>query len=349
VSTRKQVYLFISGVYGGNKDCCLAQQMSTIALSLPRQPNQWIISKRGDLTWFIGAAFIGYTLLALAAIYGSLPIRLIVLWAFAIDGPHVFSTGTRVLFDPVERKRVGRLWLALIPLCLVGPAVTFFLSPNLFYMLIATWSHYHISKQHMGFMFIYKRKAGERSDFKLDKYFVLTLLILPYVFYITTLLTGRSDSLVLFLAAGIAFAVYYCWRQIRMPKRNWPKLLLLAACIPLTWAAFVYAAMDTASAGRFVTAVIALNVLHSAQYLRLMFFHNKNRYAESNGLLGKISRKWIYFFAAAIVLSFPWRVAENYNSLVGLFAVGITFFHFIVDGKIWRVRGDAELARALRL
>ena len=317
------------------------------AISLPA--SSWIISKRQDLFWFIGAGLIGYLLLFVSAAQGELPLRLLVLWAFAVDGPHVFSTATRVLLDPKERKRVGFLWLALIPLCLVGPAIIFAANQHVFYMVIATWSHYHISKQHMGFMFIYKRKARETSDFKLDKYFVLTLLILPYLFYLTVLLTNRTDLLPVFLVPAIIFAIYYSYHQAQKPTINHAKMLLLLACIPLTWTAFLYAAADVSSSTRFVTAVVALNVLHSFQYLRLTFFHNKNRYAETGGVLGLISRKWVYFFAAAVLLALPWRVSENFIPFIGPFVVGLTFFHFVVDGKIWRVRGDAELAAALRL
>ena len=285
----------------------------------------------------------------MSAARGELPIRFLVFWAFAVDGPHVFSTATRVLFDPSERRRLGLLWLALVPLCLAGPLIIFAFSADVFYMVIATWSHYHISKQHMGFMFIYKRKAAERSDFKLDKYFILTLLVLPYLFYMAVLVTKSQRLLPAFLVPAIVFVVYYAWKQVRKPTRNWSKLLLLLACIPLTWVAFLYAAVDTSSPQRFVAAIVALNILHSFQYLRLMFFHNKNRYSESGGVLGMVSRKWIYFFAAALFLAFPWRVGANYIEAIGPIFVGITFFHFVVDAKIWRIRGDAELARALKL
>jgi hypothetical protein len=200
------------------------------AISLPS--GSWIISKGQDLFWFIGAALLGYLLLLVSASQGELPLRLLILWAFAIDGPHVFSTATRVLLDPAERKRIGFLWLALIPLCLAGPAIIFAANQHVFYMLIATWSHYHISKQHMGFMFIYKRKARETSDFKLDKYFVLTLLILPYLFYLTVLLTSRTDLLPLFLVPAILFAIYYSIHQAQKVTINYAKIFLLLACIP---------------------------------------------------------------------------------------------------------------------
>jgi hypothetical protein len=50
-----------------------------------------------------------------------------------------------------------------------------------------------------------------------------------------------------------------------------------------------------------------------------------------------------------VILALPWRIGENFIPFIGPFVVGLTFFHFVVDGKIWRVRGDAKLATALRL
>lgn len=91
-----------------------------------------------------------------------------------------------------------------------------------------------------------------------------------------------------------------------------------------------------------------MNVGHSFQYLRLMYFHNHNRYADRSGLLGLVNRKAIYFIAAVIVLALPNFISLQRNTFY-LSALSMLLFHFIVDARIWRVRGDKELAQALRL
>lgn len=312
-------------------------------------PSPWIINRRQDLTWFIGGALVAYVFLAVAASYGFAPIRLILLWALALDGPHVYSTATRVLFDPAERRRVGFLWFALIPLAIATALLIVLTGYGILALLVLTWGHYHIFKQHMGFVFLFKRKARETQDFKLDKYFTLGSMFLPYVYFVIVYVTGFRSLLPLFAFAGFAFAAYYAWHQTRLPKVNAPKLLLLAAFIPLHWAAFLWAASAEEPGGRVMALIITTNIGHSFQYLRLMWFHNNNRYSDRDGLLGSISRKWIYFFAIAFVLAVPTRFVGTSNSLWAVIPYSLIMFHYMVDAKIWRVRGDTELAAALHL
>jgi hypothetical protein len=218
-------------------------------------------------------------------------------------------------------------------------------------VVIASLSHYHISKQHMGFVMIYKRKDCERDDYKLDKYFSLVSLILPFLFYLSAIATGTRALLPVFLIPAVCFSLWYVWHQAQRGWANKPKLLLLAAFIPLQWVAWSFAALEPSSISRLVSAAVATNVGHSFQYLRLMYFHNHNRYAESGGLLEAISRKWIYFLGTAIALASPVNLLLPYLTppVIGSAAVGFLFFHFVVDSKIWRVRGNPDLAAALHL
>lgn len=309
----------------------------------------WIISRRDDLVWFIGSALVAYLFLSITIIGGQPPTKLIVLWALTLDSPPVYSTFTRVLLAKGERRRIGKLWLAIIPLCIIGPFLVVTFGFQLFYLLVVTWGHYHISKQHMGFVFIYKRKLRETDDFKLDKWFTLVSLALPFLYFASVALLHTKVLLPLFLCTWFFLAAYYAWHQTRKTSPNIPKLLLLAAFIPLTWLGYLYAANDPSSPSRLLTAVIVTNIGHSFQYLRLVWFHNRNRYSKNNGLLGLISRKWIYFFAAACILAVPSHLAQQYGSIAVSSILGFLLFHYIVDSKIWRVRGDAELAKALRL
>ena len=81
---------------------------------------RWIISRRDDLTWFIGSAAISY--LALVLMATGFPITLIYLiWLVGVDGPHVIATVTRTYFDRQERKRLGWFLWVIFPLLIVGP------------------------------------------------------------------------------------------------------------------------------------------------------------------------------------------------------------------------------------
>src|SRR5581483_9884455 len=163
-----------------------------------------------------------------------------------------------------------------------------------------------------------------------------------------------------FLTAGFAaFAAVYIAYQVRKWRAgkpmNPPKLLLMAALIPLQWLAFGYA--SSYGPDGIVRTGIALGLFHSLQYHRLMWFHNKNRYQtpdarEKHGLAAVLAQKFGYYFAVALGL---YWIAEILPAALFTMAWvpaalwGIAFMHYLLDSKIWRVRGDKELAAALRL
>jgi len=135
---------------------------------------------------------------------------------------------------------------------------------------------------------LYKHKAGEgdRTDFLLDRWFLLASLMLPFwrfavsSFYPGMLTVAFVWILDQLLLTGYAvLAALFAFRQVRKHRAgvplNVPKLMLLAAVVPLQWVALRYAA--TASDG-IVRAGIILGLFHSFQYHRLMWFHNHNRY-----------------------------------------------------------------------
>jgi len=320
------------------------------AANLNINSSPWIIGRRHDLLFFVGSASFGYLLIAFAFAQGGLPGKLAAGLGFILDGPHVYSTATRALFDPAERKRQGLLWLALFPLCLIGPLLTYRFGFTIFFLGIAALSHYHIAKQHMGFVMIYKRKAGERDDYKADRYFTLGSLALPFMFYFSAVVLGTVKLLPIFLVPGVLLAVWYVHRQATKPRVNVPKVLLLAGVIPLTWLAWSFAAVEPWSPVRLLAAAVVTNIGHSFQYLRLMWFHNHNRYSERTGILGFASRKWIYFIGFAVILSLPNHFAGYAgDEYLSAFMLGFLLFHFVLDSRIWRLRSDAELARALNL
>src|SRR5215510_338080 len=179
-----------------------AVAMSASVLNIPA--SGWIISRRNDLFFFIGSALFGYLLIALAVAQNGLPAAFLLLYAFAVDGPHVFSTLTRSLFDTQERSKLRRVWLVGFPACVatIG-ALAIAAGTDAAFVVVACLSHYHISKQHMGFVMIYKRKARETDDYKLDKYFTLASLMLPLGYYLSRLANLRIPF-VIFLIAGLA-------------------------------------------------------------------------------------------------------------------------------------------------
>lgn len=325
---------------------------------------RWIVSRRDDLIWFVGTSLVGYLALALLSAGVSLTL-LTAVWLLGVDGPHVCGTVTRTYFDKQERRRLGWLLWALVPLLIVGPLAVYVGQGALFFLFAVCWQHYHITKQHMGFVMLWKAKNRERDAFemKLDRWFVLASGVFPLALFVVktrlapsilaSLLT--ADIVVTYPILMVIFAIYQ-FRKWRAGKpMNAPKLLLLAALVPLQWLAFGYAARFGPDG--IVRAGIALGLFHSLQYHRLMWFHNKNRYQTPGarakyGLAAVLAQKFGYYFAAAAGLYYLAEVIPPaFISAQWLTAAlwGIAFMHYVLDSKIWRVRGDKELAAALHL
>jgi len=330
---------------------------ATITFESPR----WIINKREDLFWFFGSSLLGYVaVIAFSA--GFSVITAFILWNLLLDGPHVWSTTSRTYLDKTARQRLSwRLWV-LFPLLAIGPVMYGLGFSKIFFFVVISWAQYHVAKQHLGFVMLYKRKTGEASDFAIDRRFLISSLMLPWAIYAASETGLLSFSiarfgLILCLALYAAFAGFFIRHQFQKRSEgkvlNEPKLLLFALVIPLQWIAFIYAI------GRpwgIVIAGIATNVGHSFQYLRLTWFHNRNRYEGQSratiGLAAFVNRSAVLFFCSAVFLhllvTVVLRMQISGEALISAFA-GFNMAHYYLDSIIWRTRADPELARALRL
>ena len=343
--------------------------IGVLPLSLPEEApgrfsgTRWIISQREDLIWFVGTAVVGYLSLALMTV--GVPLSLIAtVWLLGVDGPHVTATVTRTYFDTQERRRLGWLLWALVPLLFVGPLTVYLGQGALFFLFAVCWQHYHITKQHVGFVMIWKAKNRERdaSEMRLDRWFLLASGMIPLALFMVQTRMAGSLAKLLTTGAIAAFAVFiaifllYQFRKWREDKpMNAPKLLLMAGLVPLQWLAFGYAARFGPDG--IMRAGIALGLFHSLQYHRLMWFHNKNRYQTpdaraKHGFAAVLAQKFGYYFAAAAGLYILAQVVPQALLPVEWLPAslwGIAFMHYLLDSKIWRIRGDKELAAALRM
>ena len=330
----------------------------------PQQPvaTRWIISQRDDLTWFIGSALAGY--LAILLMWSGFPILpLQAVWFFGVDGPHVVSTVTRTYFDRAERQKQGLYLWIILPLLLIGPAMALTGHAALFFMAAFCWQQFHVTKQHFGFVMLYKAKNRERNDLdrKLDRWFLLASLFVPLGLFI---LKTEKWNLPAWppqaaLAGYAILTAFWLGRQIQKLRAgepmNWPKLALIAAVAPLQWLALGFGARFGPEG--VLQAAIPLGLFHGLQYHRLMWFHNRNRYTapdaeQRHGLAANlVSRVWVYLGVAIglhFVLTFLPQYLFPYQT-VNAAIWGIAFTHYCLDARIWRVRGDKELATVLRL
>ncbi|MDQ3755467.1 MAG: hypothetical protein M3371_12155 [Acidobacteriota bacterium] len=347
-------------------------QAATRAVSL-----RWIISAKDDLVWFIGSVASSYALLALH-VYGLVPLWLLIAaWAILIDAPHVFGTFSRTYFDREERHARARLLWGSLAFFAVGPLMVLAGFGLVFFFLAALWAYYHLVKQHYGFMVLYKKKNADLApvDNTLDRLFILITLTYPFVAFVArdeealarvpAKLIGALTYLeTTLLAATIAIAVVWLARQAQRALKgeplDVPKYLLLAAAVPMHWTVLLVPMPH-----KPIAIVAILTVYHNLQYHRLIWFHNQKyqRGAESrerHGAAELISRRLLYYVAFGILFGLWYRLprylvgepAET-NALLtqtaAAFFWGYAFVHYYLDSKIWRIRRDPSVGKALRL
>lgn len=334
-------------------------------------PVRWIISAPDDLIWFIGSVAASYLILGLAHV-GVSPFTLLLIWAFIFDGTHFFGTLSRTYFDTEERQLHPRLLWGSLALFGLGPALYFSGCGRLFFTFAGLWAYYHLVKQQYGFMMLYKNKNGDLAplDNVIDRTFLALALWYPFANFMLNnpqlQLGGFPTSDVLgvivdwmlwwgLLGVSLAFVGRQFQKLWRGGSLNWPKLLLLAAAIPMHWTVFALVRRDIFG---YILATPALTIFHNIQYHRLIWFHNRNKYKADDavqryGWATVISRRFTVYAAVALAFTLIYQVPRYLlfpsDGWLASFFWGYTFIHYFLDGRIWRVRHDPGLSASLRM
>jgi hypothetical protein len=141
---------------------------------------------------------------------------------------------------------------------------------------------------------------------------------------------------------------------------NVPKYLLLAAAIPMHWIVLL-----TAMPYKPIAIVAILTIYHNFQYHRLIWFHNQ-KYAnarEKYGAAELISRRMLFYITFGILFGIIYQGPRQILGYLGLrnaaqpltiqlgisFLWGYAFIHYYLDSKIWRVRRDPSVGKALNM
>src|SRR5690349_16545592 len=342
---------------------------------------RWIISARDDVIWFIGSVVSSYALLVLYVNRLLTLVPMIAVWAIRIDAPHVFGTFSRTYFDRRERQNRARLLWGSLLFFAIGPVLVLAGAGLVFFFVAALWAYYHLVKQHYGFMVLYKKKNGDlaRVDNALDRLLLLFAFNYPFVEFIArdpdamsrvpAVLRGGVNGFAKLLLAGtvLLFAIWLgrqVQRAITGEPLDVPKYLLLAAAIPMHWIV-----LWTPMPHKPIAIVAILTIYHNLQYHRLIWFHNQ-KYAqkrEQYGAAELISRRVLYYVAFGIVFGVIYQGPRQLLGYFGLqnaaagveqpialqlgisFLWGYAFIHYYLDSKIWRVRRDPSVGKALHI
>ena len=346
----------------------------------------WIVSRDFDLGWFFG---VGVPIVVLWWI-----------WLLVFDGPHIAAAFTRTYLDPDEwreRRDVlvrGLLVFALGPAAIVTGLALGHDAPFLLFLALATlYAWYHIVRQHYGFFALYRARDPAPTPFErgFETLFLYAGLWAPYIAFALghpsarRLLPPVPDALrVVEAALGVVLIVgwlvmlsVYAVRTVARGRPS-PRALYLLLTVALYGVIyFVVARFEPvygASRGPdedFLLLSVMVTIFHNVQYLGLVWFHNRNRYA---GRRGHAPAVWVnqsllrFLGACALFAPVYWLLAcwtgvfPGCSVFVGA-AVGpvtaariglclwwgLALQHYYLDQKIWRVSSDGALRRHLRL
>jgi hypothetical protein len=192
--------------------------------------------------------------------------------------------------------------------------------------------------------------------------------------------SGANGLATILLAGTIVLALGWLGRQIqRLIKGeplDVPKYLLLLAAIPMHWIVLL-----TPMPQKPIAIVAILTIYHNLQYHRLIWFHNK-KYTKASAVLTDnaetprkkygaaelISRRLLYYITFGVLFGLlyqgprqllGYQVLKTSNGGVGevslatqlgiSFLWGYAFIHYYLDSKIWRVRRDPSVGKALNM
>ncbi len=204
----------------------------------------------------------------------------------------------------------------------------------------------------------------------------------------TVLRPGVNGLASLLLAGTVILALAWLGRQVQRTMigepLDVPKYLLLAAAIPMHWIVLL-----TPMPHKPIAIVAILTIYHNLQYHRLVWFHNKKYSAghkrvsiatngsvpsavadprKKYGAAELISRRLVYYIAFGVLFGLIYPGPRQFLGYVTLknassgitepslptqlcisFLWGYALIHYYLDSKIWRVRRDPSVGKALNM
>jgi hypothetical protein len=348
----------------------------------------WIWGAGTDVAVFGGSAAVAL-LLVVAAPWlgdgGALPSWGWILFVVALDVAHVHTTLFRTYLDGDELRRRRALYITVPLACLLGGIFFHAVSERAFWRTLAYLAVFHFVRQQVGWVAIYRARAGERSklDRWLDDATIYAATGWPLLYWHAHLprafrwfvdgdfvaapwLTHALGPLgVVYGALLLAYAARSFVLSRRAPI-NAGKHLVVATTAATWWVGIV----ATDSDFQFTVANV---IVHGVPYFALLWAYSRERAREApSTVAARIARGGVMaFFAVAIVLAFAEEMlwdrfvwhdrpllfgGDLDRPLLGPAARAVIVpllalpqaTHYVLDALLWR-RKDTSRAQAKAL
>jgi hypothetical protein len=350
------------------------------ALAAEGRKNPFIVSPLFDGLFFFASAGVVLLAYVASAVFHVNGFYILAAVAIASNGPHLASTWTRVYLDRREwRKRPLRI--ALVPACIAAIVVTLMIQGQMRILnsILLYWATYHFLQQNWGLLRIYQKRSGE-----LDTAFALRLerplLYLSVAWCALHRLKTGPRALfgtevfypdLPWPALNALLAVTICLLGIYLIARardgslrqgaTWLRIGFLGAAFMGFAVPFLLITQDGTS------AFAAAACWHGFQYIGIVRFYHRNAWkagvhpdARLMSWLSQPGPLRLFFYAcllwalagagflviqagAYLTRGTLWTV-ETWGGATWL---SLTFSHYYLDGIIWKLRKDKEMAARL--
>jgi hypothetical protein len=339
----------------------------------------WLFSPRADVCVFGGSALVSLLLLWVGARAGVLggdsPEWAWVPAVLLVDVAHVYATAFRVYFDREELKRRASLYL-------LAPAIAYALgvalyseSDALFWRALAYLAVFHFVRQQYGWVALYRTRLGERGrlGWCVDASAVYMATLYPLAYWHAHLprrfwwfLPGDFAAAPAWVE-GIAFPIY-CVALGAYAVRSAHAWLVKGEGNPgkdivvLTTAVCWYVGIVSFNSDYAFTVTNV--VIHGVPYIALVcwYAHARARAPQTGGVYRRLAR-WPIFLATLWLMAYAeellwdrgvwherawlfggaWDWSQLKVFLVPLLALPQAT-HYVLDGFVWRRRGNPQLS-----
>jgi len=354
-----------------------------------RRIGPWIWGPKVDIGVFVGGTLLAFGVAALSpwvSPHGEVPTWAWFAFVLGLDVAHVWTTIFRTYLDREERARRPRLYAVVPPACYLAGVALHAQGPLVFWRVLAYAAAFHFVRQQVGWVAIYRARAGERAavDRRVDGALVYLSTGWPLLYWHTH---GRSFSWfvsgdfvdlsalrVLVAPVGLLYGLVACaylYRSYTHLRAGRPLNLgkhLAVISTAAIWGLGIVVFDDD------FTFTVTNVTAHAIPYFALLWFYTRERAFERPGTaVARVAKAGLGAFVLVVLaLAFTEELlwerlvwhdrpgwfggAPREEPFLGELALTLVVpllslpqvVHYVLDGVLWRGRGGGPAqARAL--
>ncbi len=322
----------------------------------------WAIDKKFDLLFFIGPVLAGLVYFAAAVNFPEFSLILtLLIWMVFAQG-HFGSTWF-IYADKKNRAYFSEHALVYFVIPALIFALVFLIGYAhfaLLLVLISVVSLYHVSRQSIGILAIYRGKNGERNAFdrKVEEMTIFAwslffagygALHIPHFMQFVVILPLAKLGVAVLFGCALVGTLLIVIAAFRRERNSLPKsTFLLVSC--LTYLPYIYATPLMERVQNFEIAGLIALVPHYMQYMGLVWLVDVNKYKEGteyahdNPFLAWVVANKVRIFALIMLygaaMGFIYYGVPATLPLLGvigpLVVSALMMIHFYIDAFIWR-------------